>query len=190
MKPHILVITSTVRQNRACRKVADWYIAEARKAVPEATFELLDIADYDIPVFSEPISPLMAEKYTPLQEKLAAPVRKADGYVIVTGEYNHSIPGSLKNFIDHLSPKDWRHKAVAYVGYGTAGGFMSINHLTFIMAYLGVASVLNTINISAIWEAFDEDGKVKPNNVHGDIKRQLDELLWWVNALKTARMSG
>ena len=185
MKPKILVITSTTRKGRSGRKVADWYLAEAKKAAPEAEFELLDIADLNLSIFDEPVSP-MYHQYTEEQEKLAQTIGSADGYIFVTGEYNHSVPGSLKNFLDYLYA-EWNHKVAGYVGYGAVGGVRAIEHLVQIMTELKVASLRDHVMINAIWEALDDNGVPKPGYVHGDITAQLTELLWWTNALKAAR---
>lgn len=190
MKPNVLVITSTIRQNRMGRKVADWYISEASKAAPEVKFEHLDISELDLPFFNEPIDPLSAElsgKYTQQQKQLAKRIGTADGYVFVTGEYNHAVPGSLKNFLDYLAPGPWQHKAAAFVAYGSKGGYHAVNNLSFIMAYLGVMTILDTIHIDTIWSALDENGVPKPGHLKGNVKGQLDELLWWVDATKAAR---
>lgn len=190
MKPNILVITSTVRKNRVGRTVADWYMKEAKKAAPNAKFEHLDIAELDLPLFNEPIDPLSAElsgKYTQRQKQLAKRIGAADGYVFITGEYNHAVPGSLKNFLDYLAPGPWRHKAAAFVAYGSKGGYHAVNNLSFIMTYLGVMVVLETMHIDTIWAALDQNGTPKSDHLKGDITRQLDELLWWVNATKAQR---
>ncbi len=182
----ILVIVGTTRQGRSGRKVADWYLAEAKKAAPAGMeLELLDVADLNLPLFNEPMSPMM-HQYSETQNKLAEKVGAADGFIFVTGEYNHSVPASLKNFIDYLNA-EWHHKAAAYVGYGAIGGVRAIEHLVQIMAELRVASVRETVMVNAIWEALDENGVPKPGYFHGDFAAQLTELAWWVDALKTAR---
>lgn len=187
-KLHILVIAGTVRQGRVSRKIADWYLAEAKKIHPDATYELLDIADWNLPLFSEAMTPMM-HQYSELQEKLAAKVGAADAFVFVTGEYNHSVPGSLKNFIDYLNA-EWNYKPAAFVGYGTNGGVRSIEHLIQIMSELRVkplGSSSDHIYINAPWEALDDNGVPKDGYKHGDIGAQLKELSWWGNALKAAR---
>ena len=181
----ILVIVGTTRQGRSGRKVADWYLAEARKTTPNLDFELLDIADLDLPLFNEAISPMM-HQYSDVQNKLAKKVGAADGFVFVTAEYNHSVPASLKNFLDYLNA-EWHHKPVAYVGYGAVGGVRAIEHLIQIMAELRAVSTKDHVTINAIWEALDENGIPKTGYHHGDIATQLKELTWWVEALKLAR---
>lgn len=188
MNPRILVIVGTTRQGRIGRTVGDWYIEAARKNAPDMDFELFDLADWNLEVFNEPIPPLM-HQYGPVQQKLADKIGSADGFVFVTGEYNHSIPGSLKNFLDYICA-EWYHKAAAYVGYGATGAMRAIEHLIQVMAELRVVSVANNsdhIHINQAWAAFDEKGEPKEGFVHGDIEKQLKELKWWVDALKEAR---
>jgi NAD(P)H-dependent FMN reductase len=184
-KLKILVIVGSVRQNRVGRKIADWYLQEAIKAAPDLDFELFDLADHKLPIFSEPVSPSRHE-YNELQNQLAAKVGTADGFIFVTAEYNHTIPGGLKNFLDYLYA-EWNRKAAAFVGYGGMGGARAIEHLKQVMTELQVASTRNDIGITSVWDALDEKGVPKPEFVHGNIAKHLQELTWWVKALKTAR---
>ncbi len=188
MKPNILIIVGTVRQGRVGRNIADWYINEASKAAPDMSYTLLDVADLDLPIFHEAVPPMM-HQYSSVQEQVAKHIAGADGFIFVTGEYNHSVPGSLKNFLDYLNT-EWHHKAAAYVGYGTIGGVRSIEHLVQIMAELRVASVRDHLFIHGLWSAFDEQGKPKPDHIIGDITKQLTELNWWVKALQAARVAS
>jgi len=181
----ILVIIGTVRQGRVGRKIADWYLGLARAAAPELEFDVLDVAELDLPLFSEPIPPGM-HQYSPTQNKLAQRVSAADGFVFVTGEYNHSMPGSLKNFMDYIAA-EWARKPAAFVGYGGAGGVRAIEHLVQVLCYLGVASLGKNVSINAVWEALDDKGVPKPGYVFGDVAAQLKELSWWAQALKKAR---
>lgn len=181
----ILVIVGTVREGRNGRKVADWYVSEAKKAAPDVSFEVLDAAELALPLFNEPMPPLY-HQYSDLQNKVAEKIASADAYVIVTGEYNHSIPGSLKNLLDYVAA-EWSHKAAAFVGYGGGGAVRAIEHVIQVFNFLGVATIKDHITINAIWEALDENGKPKPGYVFGSVPDQLKELGWWGRALKNAR---
>lgn len=185
----ILIIVGTVREGRVGRKIADWYLKEAVKTAPHMEFELLDVAELDLPLFHEAAPPMM-HQYGQIQQKLADKIGHADGFIFITGEYNHSIPGSLKNFLDHIFA-EWNYKAAAFVGYGgAAGGSRAIEHLIQVMTELKVASVASTpdsILIQDIFNAIDESGSPKPEFVRGDIGKQLKDLDWWVSALKAAR---
>jgi len=88
----ILVIVGTTRDGRVGRKIADWYLEEAKQKAPEEMeFELFDVGEENVPMFNEPYPPAMG-KYSEYQQKLADTIASADGYIIVTGEYNHAIP--------------------------------------------------------------------------------------------------
>ncbi len=185
----ILIIVGTVRESRVGRKIADWYLKEAIKVVPNMELELLDVAELNLPLFHEAFPPMM-HQYGEIQQKLADKIGNADGFVFITGEYNHSIPGSLKNFLDYIF-SEWNYKAAAFVGYGgAASGSRAIEHLIQVMAELKVASVANTMDhilIRNIFNAVDESGIPKSEFVSGDVGKQLKELDWWVSALKAAR---
>ena len=184
----VLVVVGTTREGRSGRKVADWYLSEAKKADLGIDLELLDLADEKLELFNEPMSP-MRHQYSVRQVELAKKVGAADAFVFVTAEYNHSIPASLKNFIDYLNA-EWHYKAAAYVGYGSTGAIRSIEHLIQVMTELKVTSVAtgaNNIGINSIWEALDENGVPKPGYAHGDIPGQLAELAKVAGALKTLR---
>lgn len=187
-KTKVLVIVGTTRTGRSGRKVADWYMNEAVKSHPEVDFELLDVADEKLELFNEPMSPMMGQ-YSDRQKELAVIVDAADAFVFVTGEYNHSVPASLKNFIDYLHA-EWQYKAAAYVGYGAVGGVRAIEHLIQIMTELRVASVAtgqDNITINAIWEALDDNGVPKQGYVFGDVSAQIDRLVKVAGALKQLR---
>lgn len=189
MKPKILVITSTTRQARVGRQVAEWYIKEAKQANESMDFELLDIAELSLPILDEPIPPLYAQdgNYNDKQKDLAERISDADGFVIVTGEYNHGIPAPLKNMLDHIAPSSWQRKAVAYVGYGVRGANWSISSLVPTMTYMYVMSMPYVVGINMIWDAFDDKGDIKTEHKIGDVAKQLEDLEWWVVTLKAAR---
>lgn len=187
-KPKILVITSTVREGRVGRKIADWYINQAKNATNDLEFELLDIGELDLPLFNEPLPPVY-HQYGELQNKLAALIAGADGFVFITGEYNYSVPGSLKNFLDYLYA-EWGRRPATFVGYGVHGGVRAIQDLVNILSGLGVPTLGwygYTLHIDSPWEAFDDNGKLKEELLKGEIPKQVNELQLWVEAFREAR---
>ncbi len=188
-KLKILVIVGSVRKGRVGRKVADWYMSEVAKLAPDTLdFELLDLADWNLPMFEYEASPASGQ-YDDLQKKLAAAVGAADGFVFVTAEYNHSIPSSLKNMIDYLYA-EWRHKPAAFVGYGGVGATRAIEHLVGIFGQLDMVSLSASglqIGVRNIWEALDDNGVPKEGFSSGNLAHQLEELAWWSAATKAAR---
>ncbi len=184
-KLKILVIVGTVREGRVGRKIADWYLKQAKEAAPETEFEILDPRELNLPLFNEPEPPLSGN-YSPIQKTVAEKIASADAYVFVTGEYNHSIPGSLKNLLDYVAA-EWGRKAAAFVGYSGTGAIRSIEHLIQICNAFGVATTRGHITINAVWEALDETGTPKDGYLFGNVKDQLTDLMWWAGALKAAR---
>jgi len=187
-KPKILIITSTVREGRVSRQVAEWYLEQAEAVTKEAEFELLDIKDLGLPLFNEPVPPVY-RKYGETQNKLAEVISDADGFVFITGEYNYSVPGSLKIFLDYIYA-EWGRRPASFVGYGVHGGVRAIQDLGPILSGLGVPVLSwhgHTVHIDSPWEAFDDKGTLKDGYMKGDVKKQLDELAVWTNAFKGSR---
>lgn len=179
-KPKILVVTSTIREGRLGHKIAEWYIRQAKSTTDALEFELLDIDDLNLPLFNEPLPP-MYHQYGDLQNNLATIIEGADGFVFITGEYNYSVPGSLKNFLDYLYD-EWGRRPATFVGYGVHGGVRAIQDLVPILSALGLPVLSwygHTLHIDSPWEAFDEDGDIRPELLKGDISKQLKELQLW-----------
>ena len=186
-KLNILVIVGTTRNARNSKKIADWYVKEAQKiSGDDILYSVMDLKELDLPFFNEDIPPVY-HQYSDLQNKIAKTIEKADGYVFVTGEYNHSIPASLKNLLDYVS-SEWNRKPASYVGYGAAGALRAIEHIIQVGVVLGIASMRNCITVNAVWEALDEEGIPKPGYWFGDFESHIQELSWWAGSLKKARI--
>ena len=116
--PRISVIVGSVRRNRFAHRPAAWMHGHLAKR-PDVEAELLDLADYPMPFYEEPVSP--SRKQAPYDHEVVeawtARIGAADGFVIVSPEYNHSFPAVLKNALDWVY-REWVRKAVAFVGYG------------------------------------------------------------------------
>lgn len=190
MKIHVVV--GSTRQNRVGERVAKWVTATADRQ-PEFEVEMVDLADYDLPHFEEPGSP----KYSPHRDMTPAVARwtskmaEADGYIVVTPEYNHSIPGILKDALDHL---DWQldKKAVAIVGYGSVGGARSAEHLKHIASFLGAAIVPATVALNRPDQSIDEQGNFvgdtsSPYGPTAALEGMLRDLGWWTKTLAAGR---
>src|SRR4051812_1206618 len=130
----VLIIVGTVREGRISTHQAKWiYKTANRQDGIEA--ELLDLKDYPLPFFNEPISPRYNPERQPEEavKKWLDKVNEADAYIVVTPEYNHSIPGVLKNAIDYI---DWQfnRKPSAIVSHGTVGGARAAMHLKEVLS--------------------------------------------------------
>ncbi|GAA2931188.1 NAD(P)H-dependent oxidoreductase [Streptomyces thioluteus] len=176
----LAVIVGSTREGRFGPVVANWF-AERAGVHSGLDVDVIDLADVDIPlVLSGKPSPGVAA----ITPRLAA----ADAFVVITPEYNHSYPASLKAAIDwHYT--EWQGKPVGFISYGgLAGGVRAVEHLRPVFAELHSVTVRETISFHMAWEKFDKDGKpLDGPAVNGAAKRLLDQLLWWGHALRDAR---
>src|SRR5258707_14874741 len=115
----IAIILGSTRPGRNGEAVGKWVYKIAQKR-SDAEFELVDIKDFNLPLLDEPVPPSMGQYSKPHTKLWAAKIDNFDGYVFVTPEYNHGIPGALKNAIDFLFA-EWNNKAAGFVSYGGAG---------------------------------------------------------------------
>jgi NAD(P)H-dependent FMN reductase len=143
----IQIILGSTRQNRFSEKPAR-YIASELKKRDDVQVELIDLKDWPLPFFDEPVSPAGNQgKYAnELGKKWAAKVGEADAYIFVTPEYNHGYPAVLKNALDWVFP-EWNHKPVGFVGYGNAGGARAIEQLRQVVIELQMLPIRNAIHI-------------------------------------------
>jgi NAD(P)H-dependent FMN reductase len=184
----IKVIVGSTRQKRFSEKPAQWIFEEAKKR-EGIEAELLDLRDYPLPFFDEPISPSMAKKGEFANEmvaKLAKKIDEADGFIIVTPEYNYGYPAVLKNIMDHIF-HEWNNKAVGFVSYGSVSGSRSIEQLKQVAIGLQMAPIRASVHIPAFWTLTDESGKLKTESLQKSADGFLTQLIWWVSALKVAR---
>ena len=181
----IAIVTGSTRPGRNNIAVAEWVHGLA-KARTDAEYELVDIADFDLPLLDEP-NPPASGKYTHAHtKKWAAAIEPFDGFVFVTPEYNHSTSAALKNAIDFLN-KEWANKAASFVSYGSAGGVRAVEHLRLVMAELKVATVRAQVQLS-LFTDFEDFSKFKPRDMHEDnVSTMFDQLTSWSAALKTVR---
>jgi len=188
-KPKIGVIISSTRPTRFGDKPAKW-IADHAAQRGDIEVEIVDLADYDLPLFDAPASDLWMPTPNPVAAKWQAKLNEFDGYIIVTAEYNRSITGALKNAIDWAYTPFVR-KAVAFVGYGSVGGARAIEHLRNIMVELQAVPVRQAVHIGGSDFIPIMMGQKSWDEVKGNIDMfvpdVLDNLVWWTNATKTAR---
>lgn len=178
------IIIGSTRPGRVGEGVAKWAY-ELSKARKDAEFELVDIKDYDLPLYDEPY-PAMAQKYTKEHtKKWAAKIAEFDGFVFVTPEYNHSTSGALKNALDYLY-LEWTNKAAGFVSYGAISGARAVEALRPIMAQLGIADVSAQVMLS-LFSDF-EDGAFKPDPRHEkSLNTLFDQVIAWSTAMKPLR---
>lgn len=181
----IAIIIGSTRPGRKAEAVAKWVQSIASKR-PDASYEIVDIKDYHLPLLDEPMPPSMGQYSQPHTKAWSEKIASFDGYVFVTPEYNHATSGALKNAIDYLY-KEWNNKAAAFVSYGSMGGARAVENLRLIMGELQVADVRAQVMLS-LFTDFENFTTFKPAAIHEkEVNAMLDMLVPWSTALKTVR---
>jgi len=181
----VAIIIGSTRPGRKAETVARWVYDLASKRT-DAEFELVDIKDFNLPLLDEAVPPSMA-RYSHEHTKVwAAKIASFDAYVFVSPEYNHGIPGALKNAIDFLY-REWNNKAAGFVTYGSAGGTRSAEQLRLVMGELQVADVRAQVMLS-LFTDFESFTTFKPApHQEKSVGAMLDQVIAWGNALKPLR---
>ena len=181
----IAVIIGSTRPGRNGEAVAKWVYEIAQKRT-DAEFELVDIKDFNLPLLDEPVPPIMSQYSKPHTKAWAAKIGSFDGYVFVTPEYNHGIPGALKNAIDFLF-REWNDKAAGFVSYGGAGGARGVEQLRLVLAEVQMATVRNQVLLS-MFNDFENFSIFKPtSHQEKSVNATLDQVIAWSGVLKTLR---
>jgi NAD(P)H-dependent FMN reductase len=180
------VIYGSVRRQRQGIKAARFMVRKLEER--GHTVALVDTQEHELPFLD-----LMYKEY----EEGAAPkamqtvgkiLKSADGFVIVSAEYNHSIAAVLKNLLDHYQ-SEYLYKPSAIVTYsaGPFGGVRALINLRAILAELGTPSIPSAFPVSRIHDAFDDDGIALDPAYDERVVKFLHEFEWYANALKQAR---
>ena len=166
---HIQVIIGSTRPGRAGKAIGEWFFKQLDEKKYNATFELVDLADFNLPLLDESNLPAMQKYSQDHTKKWAEKIAQADGYIIVTPEYNHSMPAALKNSIDYLF-MEWKYKPMAYVSYGAVGGIRAVEQLINTAVGVSAFPLRDQLHIYEPWAALDEQGDVKPENIKGNLE--------------------
>lgn len=188
----IAVVIGSVREGRVSDRLAKWVVMNLEE---KAEAELIDLKDYPMPFMDEPISPRYNPERQPKPEvqKWLDKIGDFDGYVLVTPEYNRSTSAVLKNALDYLDYQMER-KPVALVGHGSSGGAQAIANLRMALPGVGAVSVPEALFFKdGLADSINEAGELmpelreKPYGPQSQLEGQLKSLLWYSDALTTAR---
>ncbi|MBF6327490.1 NADPH-dependent FMN reductase [Nocardia transvalensis] len=171
------VIVASVRPERFAPVVADWFLRTAR-ADHRFDVGVIDLRDTPLPADLSPTPESQAYR-----ERLAA----ADAFVVVTSEYNHGYPASLKTALD-TAKHEWRAKPIGFVGYGgLSGGLRAIEQLRQVVAEIHMVSIRESVSFHEAKRKFDADGETRDGAAVDAAQRLLRQLAWWARHLRTAR---
>jgi len=190
----ISVIVGSTRQGRFSEKPAQW-IFQRLKNRGGVDARLLDLRDFPMPFFDQPVPPAVPGRpayENEVVKKWTAEIARSDGFIFVTPEYNYGPSAVLKNALDWVYP-EWNQKAAAFVSYGSAMGARGVQQLRLTAIELQLAPVRSSVYIpvATLWAHF-QGGDVDAGltELEGAAKTMIDDLLWWTAALKVARATA
>ena len=190
----VQIIIGSTRPGRVSKKVAYW-VANELKEIKDVNAEMVDLADYNLPMLDEPISPQYnpSRKPNAIAQKFLNKISEADAYILVTPEYNRSTSAVLKNALDYIDFQ-FAKKPVALVAHGSTGGAQAVSHLRGILPALkAVTTPSATYLIGGVASAINDDGVMsedvasQPYGPKTSLQAALQELKWYSDALAAAR---
>jgi NAD(P)H-dependent FMN reductase len=178
---NIPVLLGTNRKERKSVHVAKWLVGQMEKR-PEIRTRLFDVAEFKLP--HDDYGQGLKDSFPEWRDAMI----QADGLVIVTPEYNHGYPGSLKAVLDLLLP-EYIHKSVAFVSVsaGVWGGTRVIEAMVPMCRELGLAVTFTDLNFPRVQKTFDDEGRLREQAFEQRAKDFLDELVWMSTVLKWGR---
>jgi len=190
----ISVIVGSTREGRFSEKPAKWILDRLKKR-DAVDARLLDLRDYPMPFFDQPVTPATPGRpafENEVVQKWTAAIAQSDGFVFVTPEYNYGPAAVLKNAIDWVYP-EWHRKAASFVSYGSAMGARSVQQLRQTVIEIQLAPIRSSVHIPvatllAHYQGGDVDAGLA--ELDGIAGAMIDDLLWWTAALKAARAGG
>lgn len=193
---NVKILLGSTREGRAADLVVPWLLRRT-EAQPSFAVEVLDLREWALPMFAETIHTIgdfRDPTYSqPLIRQWNDSISAADGLVIVTPEYNHSVPATLKNALDSLFFSfALRNKPVGVVGYsgGAVGGARAVEHLAHVLIEAEAVPLRNTVLIPAVHSAFDDAGNINDVGTSHALDIMLEDLAWWGDILREARSTS
>jgi NAD(P)H-dependent FMN reductase len=186
MSLNTVVIYGSVRNQRQGIKAARFLTSKLRARDHDVT--LIDPVEYPLPLLDLRFSEFDEGAAPAAMQQVADILDAADGFIVVSGEYNGGIPPALKNLLDHFLPQ-YRRKACAIATYsaGMFAGTKTHAPLRLTMSQLGAPPIPATFVVPQVQKAFDEDGNALDDAHHQRADKFIDEYEWYADALKAAR---
>ncbi len=186
---NVPVIFGSVRVERQGIKLARFVQKELARLACSST--LVDPLEHKLPLLEMQYSDYASGKAPQVLEELADLYRRADGFAIVSGEYNHGIPPALKNLLDYfLEEYFWRPSAIISYSGGRFGGVRAAMQLRMTLGELGMPSIPSTLPVPDIRTAFTDDGEPTDPAFRDHSKRFFDEFYWYMQAFQAQRAKG
>jgi len=190
--PHTLALTilfGSYRQDRTGIRAVRFIMQQLQNRGHEV--EVVDAQECNLPMLDRMYKEYPSGEAPEVMERLATRYRSTDGFVIVTGEYNHGLQPGLKNLLDHyLEEYFFRPSAIVSYSAGTFAGARAAVHLREVASELGMPSIPSVFGIGTIQKTLTEQGEDAQGVLTPRVGKFLNELEWYAHALKQARLAG
>lgn len=178
----IYIVVGSVREGRTAIKVADWIKNEiVSYGFNTVEAELVDLKQWDLPIFAGSHPPLTGIYDQPKQQDWADHIAQGDAFIFISPEYNHGYSPALKNALDYLG-KEWQGKPAAYVSYGGSNGSRSIDQIRQVGTQLGLVDSNATIEIRDIFSRNREESFAGNEFDNKALKAAVDKIIQYVSA--------
>jgi NAD(P)H-dependent FMN reductase len=185
----ISIIYGSVRTDRQGIKAAKFFEKKCKERGFAVNF--IDPKIFNFPLLDKMYKEYKKETVPEPFQKVAEMITESDGYIIVSGEYNHTVPPALLNLMDHyLGEYNWKPSAIVSYSAGAFGGVRAAMHLRAYLCEIGTPSISSLFPIPQVQNAFNEEGDALDEEYEKRAVRFLDEFEWFANAMKEARKAG
>jgi NAD(P)H-dependent FMN reductase len=190
----VSVIVGSTREGRFSEKPAKW-IWQHLKRREGVNARLLDLRDFPMPFFDQPLTPAMPDRpiyKNDVVQRWTTAISQSDSFIFVTPEYNYGTSAVLKNAIDWVYP-EWHRKPAAFVSYGSAMGARAVQQLRETMIEIQVAPIRSSVHIpvATLWAHYTSgDVEAGLAELEAAATTLIEDLLWWTAALRAARRSN
>ncbi|MCQ6560585.1 NADPH-dependent FMN reductase [Paenibacillus mendelii] len=181
----IQIIIGSVREGRRGKSIGEWAFHTAA-ARGDVQVELIDLKEWDLPMYDLAKPPILGQYEDPLQQRWADKIKEADGYLFISPEYNHSFTSALKNALDYLY-EEWGRKPASFIGYGPTGGIRGIEQLRLVLIELKMAALGSALHLTKVHEKIVNNRFIASDHDTSSLNHALDDLLWWSRALSEAK---
>jgi NAD(P)H-dependent FMN reductase len=189
MEYTISIIYGSVRTDRQGIKAAKYLERKLHERNVKVNF--IDPLEYQLPLLDKMYKEFGPGTVPEPMEKISKMLNESDGFLIVTGEYNHSLPPALKNMLDHFQREYYfKPSAIASYSAGSFGGVRAAVHLRVILGELGMPAISSMLPFPVIGELFDESLNPKNERIERSTNRFIEEFIWYTEAFKNQRNIG
>ncbi|MEL0625703.1 NADPH-dependent FMN reductase [Salinibacterium amurskyense] len=181
----IAIITGASRPGSVNQSVAEWVLAQVSTR-DDAEFELVNIADFDLPMLDEPYPAAYQNYQNDHTKAWSAKISEFDGFIFVAHEYNHTAGPVLVNALSFLNA-EFNNKAAGFVSYGSMGGVRAVEHLRGVLSELQVAHVQRSVMFS-LFTDFENFSVFAPTEQNaGTLAPMVDQLTAWTRGMASVR---